>query len=36
LAPAQVWVLERLPPRKPPQSESCKQQPPGAQSASAG
>ena len=35
-APAQVWVLEALPPRKPPQSESCKQQRPGAQAASAG
>jgi hypothetical protein len=35
-APAQVWVLEALPPRKPPQSESCKQQRPGQQAASAG
>jgi len=35
-APAQVWVLEALPPRKPPQSESCKQQRPGAQAVSAG
>jgi hypothetical protein len=35
-APAQVWVLEALPPRKPPQSESCKQQRPGEQTASAG
>jgi len=35
-APAQVWILEALPPRKPPQSESCKQQRPGAQAASAG
>jgi len=35
-APAQVWVLEALPLRKPPQSESCKQQRPGAQAASAG
>lgn len=35
-AAAQVWVLEALPPRKPPQSESCKQQPPGARGASAG
>src|SRR5580765_5989434 len=34
--PAQVWILEALPPRKPPQSESCKQQRPGAQAASAG
>ncbi len=29
-APAQVWVLDTLPLRKPPQSESCKQQRPGA------
>jgi hypothetical protein len=35
-APAQVWVLEALPPRKPPASESCKQQPPGIQAVSAG
>jgi hypothetical protein len=35
-APAQVWILEALPPRKPPQSESCKQQRPGAQAASVG
>ena len=35
-APAQVWVLEALPPRKPPPSESCKQQPPGVPAASAG
>jgi hypothetical protein len=35
-ARAQVWILEALPPRKPPQSESCKQQRPGEQSASAG
>ena len=35
-APAQVWVLEALPPRKPPQSESCKQQRPGTQATSAG
>jgi hypothetical protein len=34
--PAQVWVLEALPPRKPPASESCKQQRPGVQAASAG
>jgi hypothetical protein len=33
--PAQVWVLEALPPRKPSQSESCKQQRPGAQTVSA-
>ena len=35
-APAQVWVLEALPPRNPPASESCKQKRPGAQTASAG
>ena len=35
-APAQVWILEALPPRKPPQSESCKQQRPGEQAVSAG
>jgi hypothetical protein len=35
-APAQVWILEQLPPRKPSQSESCKQQRPGNQAASAG
>ena len=35
-ASAQVWVLEVLPPRKPPASASCKQQPPGVQAASAG
>jgi hypothetical protein len=35
-APAQVWILEALPPRKPPQSESCKQQRPGTQAADAG
>ena len=35
-APAQVWVLETLPPRKPPASESCKQQRSGEQAASAG
>jgi hypothetical protein len=34
--PAQVWILEALPPRKPPASESCKQQRPGVQTASAG
>jgi hypothetical protein len=34
--PAQVWILEALPPRKPPVSESCKQQRPGSQAASAG
>jgi hypothetical protein len=35
-APAQVWILEALPPRKPLQSESCKQQRPGTQAASVG
>lgn len=35
-ASAQVWILEALPPRKPPASQSCKQQPPGAQAASTG
>ena len=35
-APAQVWVLEALPRRKPPASQSCKQQPPGAQAALTG
>lgn len=35
-APAQVWVLEVLPPRKPPASQSCKQPPPGVQAASTG
>jgi hypothetical protein len=35
-APAQVWILEALPPRKPPASESCKQQRPGGRTASAG
>jgi hypothetical protein len=35
-APAQVWILEALPPRKPPQSESCKQQRSGNQAAFAG
>src|ERR1700680_4961752 len=34
--PAQVWILEPLPPRKPPVSESCKQQRLGEQAASAG
>src|ERR1700688_3973300 len=34
--PAQVWILESLPPRKPPVSESCKQQRPGNQAVSAG
>ena len=34
--PAQVWILEALPPRKPPVSESCKQQPAGAVTASVG
>ena len=36
VARAQVWVLEALPLRKSPASESCKQQPPGAVTASAG
>ena len=35
-APAQVWILEALPLRKPPASESCKQQRPGDQTASGG
>jgi hypothetical protein len=35
-APAQVWILESLPSRKPPASESCKQQRPGSQAVSAG
>jgi hypothetical protein len=35
-APAQVWILEALPSRKPPASESCKQQRPGDQTASGG
>jgi hypothetical protein len=35
-APAQVWILEALPPRKPLQSESCKQQRLGHQAASTG
>ncbi len=35
-ARAQVFVLEALPPRRPPASESCKQQRPGAPAASAG
>jgi hypothetical protein len=35
-APAQVWILEPLPSRKSPQSESCKQQRPGNEAASAG
>ena len=35
-APTQVWILEGLPPRKPPASESCKQQRPGDQAASDG
>jgi hypothetical protein len=34
--PAQVWILESLPPRKPAVSESCKQQRPGSQAVSAG
>ena len=35
-APAQVWIVEPFPPRKPPVSESCKQQRPAIQAASAG
>jgi len=35
-AAAQVWVLEVLPPRRGPQSESCQQQRSGADSVSAG
>ena len=35
-APAQVWILQALPPRKPPASESCKQQPAGAAAVSVG
>jgi hypothetical protein len=35
-ARAQIWVLEALPPRKPPQSESCKQQRPGEPAVSGG
>jgi len=34
--PAQVWILEALPSRKPPVSESCKQQRPGIQAVSGG
>lgn len=35
-APAQVWVLEALPPRVAPGADSCKQQRSGASAASAG
>ena len=35
-APAQVWILEAIPPRKPPASVTCKQQPAGVPTASAG
>jgi hypothetical protein len=35
-APAQVWILEPLPPRIPPQSEACKQQRSGNRAAFAG
>ena len=35
-APAQMWILEALPPRRPPGSESCKQQPAGVLTVSAG
>lgn len=34
--PAQIWILEALPPRRGPQIESCQQQPPGMDSVSAG
>ena len=34
-APAQIWVLEALPPRRGPQTESCQQQRPGMHSLSA-
>jgi hypothetical protein len=34
--PAQVWILEALPPRKPPLSESCQQQRSSADAVSAG
>ena len=34
--PTQVWIIEGLPPRKPPASESCKQQRSGAGAAFAG
>ena len=32
--PAQVWIIETLPPRKPPAAESCKQQPSGREAVS--
>ncbi len=35
-APAQVWIVEPFPPRKPPIAESCKQHRPAIQAASAG
>jgi hypothetical protein len=35
-APAQVWVLEALPPRRGPQTDSCQQQRSGIDSVSAG
>jgi hypothetical protein len=35
-APVQVWILETLPPRKPPVPASCQQQHPGAHTVSAG
>jgi hypothetical protein len=35
-APAQIWVLEALPPRRGPQTESCQQQRSGIDSVSAG
>jgi hypothetical protein len=34
-APAQVWVIEALPPRSAPAATSCQQQPPGSAGASA-
>lgn len=35
-ASAEVWILQALPPRKPPVSESCKQHPAGARAVSIG
>jgi hypothetical protein len=35
-APAQIWVLEALPPRRGPRAESCQQQRPGIDSLSVG
>jgi hypothetical protein len=34
--PAQIWILQALPPRKPPASASCQQQPAGAAALSVG